>query len=60
MDLLKPEEVSSKLRLSKSKIYKMAENREIESIKIGKSLRFTQQQIEEFIRRMTKNDAKNF
>ena len=48
--LIRPEEVAAILRLSKPRIYQLAEGGIIPSVKIGKSTRFLLEDIREFIR----------
>ncbi|WP_010256948.1 helix-turn-helix domain-containing protein [Treponema primitia] len=49
MELLTVSDVASALSVSQSKVYKMAESGELQSVKIGKSLRFTEEQVKKFI-----------
>ncbi|GHV88258.1 hypothetical protein AGMMS50267_06180 [Spirochaetia bacterium] len=46
MELLTAADVADALSVSRSKVYKMAEAGELQSVKIGKSLRFTEGQVE--------------
>ena len=48
--LIRPEEVAAILRLSKPRIYQLAEGGIIPSVKIGKSTRFLREDVFEFIR----------
>jgi excisionase family DNA binding protein len=48
--LIRPEEVADILRLSKPRIYQLAEGGIIPSVKIGKSTRFLLEDVNEFIR----------
>ena len=59
--LLKIGEVAQFLSVSTSCIYKKAERGEIKSIKIGTSLRFKKQDIEEYVEKCanTKSNEKN-
>jgi len=52
--LLKIKDVSSILGLSASNIYKKAERGEIQSIKIGTALRFSEDDIQDFIEKCKK------
>lgn len=47
--LLRPEEVARMLGLSKPRIYQIAENRKIASDRIGKSIRFMFEDVNNFI-----------
>lgn len=47
--LIRPEEVAAILRLSKPRIYQLARSGEIPFVKIGKSTRFFQNDVREFI-----------
>jgi PTS system nitrogen regulatory IIA component len=54
-------EVAAILKLSESTIYKYAEKGKIQSIKIGSNLRFTEEQIQQFLSlntQITKSDLK--
>ena len=55
--LLKIKDVSSILGLSESCIYKKAERGEIQSVKIGTALRFSESDIQDFIEKCRKQDA---
>ena len=48
--ILRPEEVAEILRLSKPRIYQLAEEGKIASIRIGKSIRFQWDDVQVFIR----------
>jgi excisionase family DNA binding protein len=48
--ILRPEEVAKILRLSKPRIYQLAEEGKIASIRIGKSIRFQWEDVQVFIR----------
>jgi len=52
--LYKITDVTSILGLSASKIYKMAERNEIQSVKIGTALRFSESDIQNFIEKCKK------
>jgi excisionase family DNA binding protein len=58
MDLMDVQMVAKALRLSRSKIYKMAESNELKSVKFGKSLRFSKEQVNALITDKAK-DGKN-
>ena len=49
--LLRPADVANRLKISKSRVYQLAQQGEIAFIKIGKSLRFTENDLQEFILR---------
>ena len=48
--ILRPDEVAEILRLSKPRIYQLAEEGKIASIRIGKSIRFQWEDVQVFIR----------
>jgi excisionase family DNA binding protein len=48
--ILRPDEVAEILRLSKPRIYQLAEEGKIASIRIGKSIRFQLDDVQTFIR----------
>jgi len=50
MRILRPEEVAATLRLSKPRIYQLAKEGKIASIRIGKSIRFQWEDVQVFIR----------
>lgn len=58
MDLMDVQMVAKALKLSRSKIYKMAESNELKSVKFGKSLRFSKEQVNALITDKAK-DGKN-
>ncbi|GHV83693.1 hypothetical protein AGMMS50212_10330 [Spirochaetia bacterium] len=49
MELLTVTDVRKLLKVSLSKVYKMAESGELQSIKIGKCLRFNEEQVKALI-----------
>jgi excisionase family DNA binding protein len=49
MELMDVDVVAKLLKLSRSKVYKMAENVELQSVKFGKSLRFSEEQVKSLI-----------
>jgi excisionase family DNA binding protein len=49
MELLTVSEVAKALKVSKALVYKKAEAGELCSVKIGKSLRFTEEQVMNFV-----------
>jgi excisionase family DNA binding protein len=51
-------EVAAMLQMSKTSIYKYAESGKLPSIKIGSSLRFTEDQITRFLSKCIKPTAK--
>jgi excisionase family DNA binding protein len=54
MMLLTVKDIARILTISQSKAYKLAESGQILSIKIGRSLRFHPEQVNDFIARKTK------
>lgn len=48
-DLLKPEEVASKLKISKYTVYEMVKRGELQAIRIGRKMRFDPKTINEFM-----------
>jgi excisionase family DNA binding protein len=58
MELFTVSDVAKALCLSQSKVYKLAESGELQSVKIGKTLRFSKEQVESFIRQNTKEAGK--
>jgi excisionase family DNA binding protein len=63
MILLTVLDVSAALSLSKSKIFKMAASGELQSVKIGRALRFIDEDIKRYVIKNTiggKNDSKKF
>lgn len=47
--LYTPEEVAEMLNISLSMVYKLVRNKEIDHIRIGRSVRFTEQAINEYL-----------
>jgi excisionase family DNA binding protein len=58
MTLLTVSEVATALNISQSKVFKMAASGELESVKIGKSLRFIEEQINRFVLQNVKGKRK--
>jgi excisionase family DNA binding protein len=60
MELLTITEVAQRLHLSRSKLYKMIETptSELKPIRIGKSIRFTEEQIDAFVQQKIAGGAK--
>ncbi len=56
--MMKPEEVADLLRVSKATPYAWAYRRRIPFVKIGRSLRFKQSDIEELIRSGTRSASR--
>jgi excisionase family DNA binding protein len=48
-------DVADMLKLSRSKIYKMAESGDLPSLKIGGALRFTEKHLENFVQASEQN-----
>jgi len=49
MELMDVDAVAKLLKLSRSKVYKMSESGELQSVKFGKSLRFSEEQVKSLI-----------
>jgi len=58
-DLYKPGEVARKLGLSVSCIYKKTEHGEIDCIKIGSAVRYSEQHITDFLKKCERKGAGN-
>jgi excisionase family DNA binding protein len=58
-NVLTVNDLAGKLRMSKSAIYKMAENGKIPSIKIGTCRRFIEEQISEYLLSCQNNTSGN-
>ena len=57
LNLLTVTDLSKRLRLSRNKINELIRNKKIESLKLDKSRRFTEQQVDEYLKRAI-NEAK--
>ncbi len=49
INIIRPEELAKMLRLSKPRVYQLAEEGKIPSIRIGKSVRFLAEDVKAFI-----------
>jgi excisionase family DNA binding protein len=58
-NVLTIDEVAEKLKMSKSTIYKYAEQSKIPSFKIGTSLRFFENEVDTYLITITKEQRKN-
>jgi len=58
-NILTIDEVAKKLKLSKSTIYKYSERSVIPSFKIGTSIRFNENEIDDYLISITKEQRKN-
>lgn len=58
-NILTIDEVAEKLRISKSTIYKYSERSIIPSFKIGTSVRFFEEEIENFLHTITQDQRNN-
>jgi len=58
-NILTVDEVAEKLKMSKSTLYKYAETNKIPSFKIGACRRFFEDEIDEYLNRITKEQRKN-
>jgi excisionase family DNA binding protein len=56
-NILTVDDIAERFQMSKSAIYKMAENGKIPSFKIGTCRRFTEEQIEKFLTGCNKNNG---
>ena len=51
LNLLTVADLSKRLKLSRNKINELIRNKKIESLKLDKSRRFTEQQVDEYLKR---------
>ena len=58
-NVLTIDEVAEKLKMSKSTIYKYSERSVIPSFKIGTSVRFFENEIDDYLTNLTKEQRKN-
>jgi len=59
LNLLTVSDLAKRLKLSRNKIYELIREEKIESLKLDKSRRFTEQQVDEYLKRAI-NEAKKF
>ena len=57
LNLLTVSDLAKRLKLSRNKIYELIREEKIESLKLDKSRRFTEQQVDEYLKRAI-NEAK--
>lgn len=55
-DAMTAEEVAGMLRISKNSVYRMAQSGELASYRVGRKLRFTLRDVEEYIQKRTRGD----
>ena len=56
-DALTAEEVAEMLRVSKNSVYRLAQSGELASYRVGRKLRFTLRDVEEYIQKRTRGDG---
>lgn len=56
-DAMTAEEVAGMLRISKNSVYRMAQSGELASYRVGRKLRFTLRDVEEYIQKRTRGDG---
>lgn len=55
--LLTVEDVSKKLSIPKSSVYKKVESGELPCVKLGRKIRFSESEVEEYLRRCKRNHS---
>lgn len=54
-DFMTPAQVAKRLQITERTVYKYLSNGEMEAVKIGRVWRITEEQLQEFIRKNTRN-----